>query len=246
MERRPPRPPRLARTGRRCSKRHDSAESPPSFRRADRTPLIKRLPGNPTRLRRKSGYWLLFCDFPVPQLAAQHLADEGLWQIRRKLDLFRDFEGCEALFAKCDDVRFARSRSTLEDDERLHALPAVRVWDADRGGFGDGGMREEDLLDLARIDVVPGAEDDVFLPVDDREVAVRVHRREVAGQEPSVPEDCRSLFGSVPIALHHLRTANREFAEPASRDFPRCVVLIDELRVRVGEGDSDAVLHGTG
>ena len=41
-------------------------------------------------------------------------------------------------------------------------------------------MLVEDLLDLARVDVVPAADDHVLLAVDDEEVAVGVDGRHVA------------------------------------------------------------------
>src|SRR5437762_11960970 len=47
----------------------------------------------------------------------------------------------------------------------------------------------------------------------------------------------------VPISLHHLRPPDRELTDLARRDLSGRIFRIHELRVRVGERDSDAFLH---
>jgi hypothetical protein len=53
----------------------------------------------------------------------------------------------------------------------------------------------EDLLDLARVDVVAAADDHLLLAVDDEEVAVVVDLAHVAGAEPAVVVE--DLLGGV-------------------------------------------------
>ena len=47
------------------------------------------------------------------------------------------------------------------------------------------GSRVEELLDLARVDVLAAADDHVLDPADDTHVAVLVHDRQVAAVHPS-------------------------------------------------------------
>jgi hypothetical protein len=54
---------------------------------------------------------------------------------------------------------------------------------------------EEDLLDLARVDVVAARQDHVLLPVHYVEVAVLVHRGHVPGVEPAAPQVCAVSMG---------------------------------------------------
>jgi hypothetical protein len=56
------------------------------------------------------------------------------------------------------------------------------------------------LLDLARVDVVAAADDEVLLAVDDEQVAVVVGVAEVAGVEPAVLERLRRRLGLVVVA----------------------------------------------
>ena len=60
--------------------------------------------------------------------------------------------------------------------------------DSDHGALVDGRVLVEDLLDLARVDVVAAPDDQVFLAVDDEVVAVGVDPRQVAGAEPAVAD----------------------------------------------------------
>src|SRR2546428_410480 len=194
--------------------------------------LVRRLAGG-RRLR----------EFLLAQLPPQDLSDERHRKRRRELDGLRDFERCKPLLAKRDDVRLRRGLPGLQDHERLYRLAAAWIGDTDRRGFSDRGMHEQDLLDFPRVHVEAGAKDHVLLPVDDVEVAIRVHLGQVAREEPTVAEDHPRFLQFVPIAFHHLWTADRKLPDLALRQLSRRVVGIDHLRVRVGERDADALLH---
>src|SRR5207249_1633971 len=114
----------------------------------------------------------------------------------------RDLERRKAFFAERDDVRLRRGLAGLQDHEYLDGLAAVRVRDADRGRLSDGRMHEEDLLDFSRVHVVARAEDHVLLAIDDVEISVLVHSREIAREQPSVAEHRRGLLRLVPVAIH--------------------------------------------
>ena len=52
-----------------------------------------------------------------------------------------------------DDLLRSDGGTGLEDDEGLDLLAVAGVRDADHGGQADRGMRDEDFLDLAGVDV---------------------------------------------------------------------------------------------
>ena len=74
------------------------------------------------------------------------------------------------------------------------------------GYLGDSRMLVQRLLDFARIDVVPAANDQVLLAVDDEVVTVPVDDGDVTGGEPSPTQGFCSGFGLIPLPLHHIRT----------------------------------------
>src|SRR5437016_482242 len=182
-------------------------------------------------------------ELAFPQLPSEHFSDERLRKIGGELDGLRDLEGREAFFTERDDLVLRRVRASLQDDEGFDGLAAIRVRNPDRRRLRDRRVHEQDLLNLSRIDVVAGTQDQVLLAVYDGEISVLVHLRDVAGQEPSVLQDRRRLLRLVPISLHHLRTPDRELADLARRDLAGCIFRVHELRVRVGERDPDAFLH---
>src|SRR6202011_4479214 len=95
-------------------------------------------------------------------------------------------------------------------------------------------MPVEKLLDLARVDVLPTADDHVLDPAHDLEVAVLVHGREVASVHPASGVD--GLTGRrvvVPVAKHHQVAAAAELTRLPARDDP-ARDRIDDLDLDVG------------
>src|SRR5690606_18830237 len=71
----------------------------------------------------------------------------------------------------------------------------------------------------------PGDDDHVLLAIGDADVAALVHHAHVAGAQPAVArEDLRGFIRTVPVALHHLRSAQADLAHRARRDGPAFVV----------------------
>ncbi len=121
-------------------------------------------------------------------------------------------------------------------------------------------MGVEELLDLARVDVLPPAPDHHVLdPADDVAVAVLAHRGQVAGVHPAVGVDgLGGLLRVLPVAQHDRvappRTQLTGFAPPRHRLPPGRVDHLD-LQVRVDRADravrrsrssSACVWHDTG
>jgi hypothetical protein len=100
--------------------------------------------------------------------------------------------------------------------EDLLAVPLVRY--ADHLHIGDLGVGVEELLDLARVDVLPASDDHVLDAADDLDVAVLAHHRQVAGVHPAPRVDrLRRLLRFVPVAEHHAVAAGAQFARLTAR-----------------------------
>src|SRR6266508_4234819 len=94
-----------------------------------------------------------------------------------------------------------------------------RVWYAYNDRLMDVGVAVEDLFDLARVDGVAAADDDVLLAVDEEEVALVVDVPDVAGFEPALVR--YGLAGRVfvsEIAAHDPRAADEDLADRSAVD----------------------------
>ena len=95
------------------------------------------------------------------------------------------------------------------------------------------------VFHISRVDVEPGRDDQVLLAVHDAEEPVGVARRQVAGEEPPVPERVRGGLGIVPVTGHHLRAADDEFTDLAERQRPHAGVRVHDHRVGVRQRQAD-------
>ena len=104
-------------------------------------------------------------------------------------------------------------------DPHHQFLAVLLVGHADHLRVDDVWMAVEELLDLARIDVLAAADHHVLDPAGDREIAVLVHHRDVAGVHPPVAVDgLRGLLGVVPVAGHHTVAAGAQLPRGAALD----------------------------
>ena len=96
-----------------------------------------------------------------------------------------------------------RCRASRKRDPRHELFAHAGVGYADDLRGGDRRVLEQDLLDLARVDVLTAADDHVLRTPDDVHVAVGVHRREVTGVHPAAVVD-RGVgrVGVLPVARH--------------------------------------------
>src|SRR5215207_7948904 len=99
----------------------------------------------------------------------------------------------------------------LADDVGDGQLAGLLVRASDHRRAGHPRDAEQDLLELAREDVVALVEQHVLGAVDDREVAVLVEDSDVAGVEPAAGVDrLGGRVGAVGVAAHDLRTADAD------------------------------------
>ena len=91
-------------------------------------------------------------------------------------------------------------------DEGGDHLTPLRVGQAEDRHLGDGRVIEEDILDLARVDVLAAADDHVLDPALDAQVAPAVEGRQVPGVVPALGVDGgrRGLRGVVVAAHDHV------------------------------------------
>ena len=103
-------------------------------------------------------------------------------------------------------------RTRMGRDVKHRLLAVFLVWAPDHGGFGDLRKLMDDDFDLARVDVLPAADDHVLVAADQDEVAVLVEASHVAGVQPAVDEGLRSLVGPVEVAAHHVGALDHHLA----------------------------------
>ncbi len=79
-------------------------------------------------------------------------------------------------------------------------------------------MARDHVLHLDRVDVLAAADDHVLQPVGDVDEARLVHEAGVARPHPAVSQRLCGLFGTVPVADHHVVAAADDLAQRAPRD----------------------------
>src|ERR1043165_1401736 len=145
----------------------------------------------------------MFLDFPERRARQRLDADEAPRHLERR----------ELLAAAAGELALVG----VADDERDRELAADRVGHADDRGLVDLRLLEEELLDLARIDVEAARDDEVALPPAQGDVAVVRALREVAGAEPAVDERGRRRLRLAPVRGEERRALDEELAAIAPR-----------------------------
>ena len=75
------------------------------------------------------------------------------------------------------------------------------------------GQRRRHRFDLVRVDVEARDDDHVLLAVDDLQESAGVEHADVAGAEVAVRREGRGVrLGLIPVAAHHLRALDADFA----------------------------------
>src|SRR5258706_2303603 len=98
----------------------------------------------------------------------------------------RDFEAGQLFAAGL--LQRSGVEAGLRHDEGDGHFAADVVGHAGDGGFVDAGLFEQELFDLAGIDVEPARDDEVGLAAEERDVAIRRLGGEIAGAEPGAVE----------------------------------------------------------
>src|SRR5260370_24766390 len=117
----------------------------------------------------------------------------------------------------------------------------MRIGYAESLDVGDCRMGVEELLDLARIDVLAAADDDVLQAADDVAITFGIDGGEIAGVHESGAVDRLGgrLLGG-PVAAHHAVAARQELARDAGRDDAALGIDDLDLEVRLDAPDGAA------
>src|SRR5699024_4948037 len=121
----------------------------------------------------------------LPQFDLADLARDRHREGLPHLDIARDLEVGELAGAEFAHFLGAERVEPLLEDHPRHELFAVLlIGHADDLDVADGRVVVEELLDLARVDVLAAADDHVLDAPGDVDVAVIVHDRKVTGVDP--------------------------------------------------------------
>src|SRR6476469_6712903 len=159
-------------------------------------------------------------------LALEDLAGRALGEVVEEPDDPRVLVGGDPLLDVLADLLGRQLLAVVDDDRRADLLAPLVVGDADDRRFADLRVLVEHLLDLARVDVVAAADDQVLLAVDDVEVALLVDAGHVAGVEPTAAHRLLGGVGALPVALHDVVAADHDLTDLALGDI--VVVLVDD------------------
>ena len=105
----------------------------------------------------------------------------------------------------------------MSDDERLQPLPELLVIDPDHGHLDDALVVGEQVLDLAREDVLATGDDHLIVAAVDEEAAVGVEVADVAAAEQAVDH---LLVAAAGVALEGHLVADEDPADLTARDLP--------------------------
>src|SRR5262249_53342101 len=155
-----------------------------------------------------------------------YLPGRTLRELVDDLDARGALEVREALHAPVRDGRRLDRPARARHEERPHDLAVETVRRADDRGLADVGMREERLLDLARIDVLAASDDELALAANDVDEAVPVDAPEIAAVEPAAAEGRRRRVRIAEVPAHDVRALDHDLADLAGRDV--AIVAVDD------------------
>ena len=124
-------------------------------------------------------------------LPQSEFLDLAAWRARQVGQDFQPFgdvlDGDLLLFQEGDHLIEGQRCVLAQTDEGAGAFAEARIGIADNGGGLDGGMLEQQALDLDYGDVLTAANDDVLGAPDDADISVGIHPGDVAGFQTSRP-----------------------------------------------------------
>src|SRR5918998_2512384 len=160
---------------------------------------------------------------PLAQLHLQGLAGSGVWDLVHELDGVRQ-RPLRMTFGQEGGELFLRHLLVLlEDHHPYRPLTPPLVRDGDDGGFGDGVVGHQGVLESHRGDPLPPALYEVLGPVLDLHVPTRIYGDDIAGLEPAVLGELLGVLGVV-ISPRDPRTPDLQL--PHALPVPRSEALV--------------------
>ena len=130
-------------------------------------------------------------------------------------------------------------RPIVQRHERLGQLAMIIVRHTDHEGIAHRFMGVEHILDMAGEHLEPAHRNHVLQSIDDGNEAVLVDGRHISGAQEFPVEHLGVRIGTLPIALHHLRTGKGQLARLALRRGFRGVFLVQQTNARAGDRLAD-------
>src|SRR5580658_1632565 len=153
-------------------------------------------------------------------------------------DMARNLVMCYLALAEASDVFGVQHCSRTQADPGADFLAIFRIGHADHLDVSNLGVAIEELLDLARVDVLAAADDHVLDPSGDPAIARGIESGEIAAVHPAggIDRFFRPL-GIAPIAQHYRIAAGQEFARRVRRHDPP--FGIDDLDLEMRQDGAD-------
>src|ERR1700730_9783313 len=153
--------------------------------------------------------------------------------LRQRVDediILRPLEARDAFETKRVEFLGVRIAHDVSDDD----LAPLGIRAADHRYFADFFVREQDFLDLARIDGGAAGDDHVLGAILQREVALGIEDADVAGVQPTAFERRLTRLWTFPIARHHHVALAQNLAGHARRQGAILVIGDFDLDASVG------------
>ena len=131
----------------------------------------------------------------------------------------------------------------MEPDHRLDGLAQDFVGHAHDRRFGHAVQPMQDFLDLARTHLLAARLDDVVLAADEIQIALIVGPEQIAGVEHHLTgqrarlEDPARFVRQLPVAFHHVRSANDQLTHHAGTHAR--APIVDDVHLFVGHAASN-------
>src|SRR2546421_8419665 len=179
-------------------------------------------------------------DGDLAHLELLDLAGHRHGELVDELDVAGDLEVGDLAPAELPELLRCGGGVLPEPDPGHDLFAVLGVGNANDLYVAHVGVRVEELLDLARVDVLASANDHVLDPADDVDVAVLVHGGQVAGVHPApAVHGLRRPFRLLLVAEHDRVAAGEQFARlpPGRRG---AAAGIGDLDLDVGVDPPDA------
>src|SRR5665647_1287444 len=127
-------------------------------------------------------------DFLIPKQSSQSLAYYGARKFFSEFDHFRHFVSRQILPTVIPKLFFGSGLAFDQLNKSLNRLTAVLIRNTDGDYVLDFGMREEDLIDVPRIDVESACDNHILGPVNNEHIAIFILISNVTGAQPAILE----------------------------------------------------------
>src|SRR5215831_7511933 len=138
------------------------------------------------------------------QLLLEYLARSTLWQSVKELHRFWDLETGQDVAAIVDEFLFGRRFAVLQNNQGFGNLAPPIIGHGNDSTLENERMRVYGFLHFDRRDVFTAGDNNVFLAIDNQEIALFVDDCHIAGVQPASPQRQGGLLRQLPISRHDI------------------------------------------